>query len=212
MEEERDGAKARKRLRALAFSGGLLPLALGLPGAQASSALPGFTGALTTPTAFSQAFESGAAGVSRQGSQTRIFVNYGAWETGELTLATSGTDLVVHAKYTLRPESRGLPALALGETGLFGPHPSLYLAAGGNLRVREGGSRLRLAGGVSTGRALPPLFASAEVRVSRVAGFVAEWSRRLNLGVRVNPTAQFRVLFGLVRRRSRIGVSYDVGL
>jgi hypothetical protein len=193
---------------------GFLPLALCLfsSPAGASSALPGFTGALTTPTAFSQAFQSGAAGVTRFQGQTRAYLNYGAWETGEATLSTDGRDLRVHAKYTLLAESPHTPALAVGETGLLGRHASVYAVAGGNLWVRDGGSRLRLAGGVASRGVLPPLFASAEVRVSRVAAFLAEWSRQFNFGLSLHPTAEFRVTFALVRHRGGLGVSYDIGL
>jgi hypothetical protein len=180
--------------------------------AQASSALPGFTGALTTPTAFSQAFQSGATGLNRFQGQTRGFLNYGAWESGELTLSTAGTDLRVHAKYTLLGESPRTPALAIGGTGFLGHHPSLYAVAGGNVRVRDEGPQLRLAGGVATRGVLPPLFFSAEVRVSRVAGLMAEWSRSFNVGLRVHPSAQFRVMFGVVHHRAGLGVNYDIGL
>jgi hypothetical protein len=150
--------------------------------------------------------------VTRFQGQTRAFLNYGAWETGELTLSTGGTDLLVHAKYTLLAESPHTPALAVGGTGLFGRDASLYAVAGANLRVRDGGPQLRLAGGVATRGVLPPLFASAEVRVSRVAAFMAEWSRRINVGVRLHPTAQFRVMIGFVHHHAGLGVNYDVGL
>ena len=200
--------------RILAFSLGLLALTLCDPMSptQASSALPGFTGVLTSPTAFSQAFQSGAAGLAQFQGQTRAFINYGAWETGEVTLSIAGTELLFHAKYTLLPESPRTPALAIGGTGLLGHDPSVYVVAGGNVRVREGGPQFRLAGGVATRGVLPPLFASAEVRVSPAATLVAEWAQRFNVGVRVNPTAQFRVLIGLVRRQAALGISYDIGL
>ena len=64
----------------------------------------------------------------------------------------------------------------------------------------------------ATRGALPSLFASAEARVSPVASLQVEWSRRINAGMLFHPTAQFRVLVGLVRRHAGLGVSYDVGL
>jgi len=202
-----------KKLGPFAFASGLLGLTLPLPSpARANSALPGFTGVLTTPTAFSQAFESGAAGLTRFQGRTRGFLNYGAWESGELTLSAGAGTLRAHAKYTLLEERPRGPALAVGGIGLLGRDASLYAVAGGNLRIRSAGSQLRLAGGVATRGALPPLFASAELRVSHIAALLAEWSRGLNLGVRVHPTAQVRVMLGFVHRRPGLGVSYDVGL
>jgi hypothetical protein len=177
-----------------------------------SPALPGFTGVLVTPTPFSQAFQSGAVGVSGYRSHARLFLNYGAWETGELTLSGDPIDLRAHAKYTLRPETGRGPAVAVGVTELFGGDRSLYLVAGGNLRVRASGSQLRLSGGLATRGALDSLFAGAEVRVSQVAALQAEWSHTLNIGLRLDPTAQFRVLVGLVERRGALGISYDIGL
>ena len=180
--------------------------------APASPALPGFTGVLVTPTPFSQAFQSGAVGVSGYRSHQRFFLNYGAWETGELTLSGDPIDLRAHAKLTLRPETGRGPAVAVGVTELFGGDRSLYVVAGGNLRVRASGSQIRLSGGLATRGALDTLFAGAEVRVSRVAALQAEWSHTLNIGLRLDPTAEFRVLVGLVEHRGALGVSYDIGL
>jgi hypothetical protein len=190
----------------------LLTALIAAPAARSSPALPGFTGVLVTPTPFSQAFQSGAAGVSGYGSRQRFFLNYGAWETGELTLSGDPIDLRAHAKLTLRPETGRGPAVAVGVTELFGGDRSLYAVAGGNLRMHASGSQLRLSGGLATRGALDTLFAGAEVRVSHVAVLQAEWSHTLNFGLRLDPTAQFRVLVGLVQRRGVLGVSYDIGL
>jgi hypothetical protein len=178
----------------------------------ASPALPGFTGVLTTPTAFSQAFQSGALGFAQYRGHTRAFLNYGVWETGEIVLSADGLKLRAHAKYTLLPESPRTPALAVGGTELLGRRPSFYAVASGNVRVRSGGSQLRLSGGLATRGALSPLFAGAELRINRVATFQTEWSPQWNTGLRINPSAQFRVMVGFVRRRAGLGVSYDIGL
>jgi hypothetical protein len=201
---------ASSLFRGCAFSLGAFGLSSAL--AAASPALPGFTGVLTTPNAFSQAFQSGAVGLANSGQRGRAFLNYGLWETGELTVAGDPLDPRLHAKYTLRPEAPRRPAVAVGGAGLLGGSPSLYVVAGGNLRVRSGGSRLRLAGGVATRGLLPPLFTSAELRLGRVALLQTEWSRGLNIGLRMDPTAQFRLQVGLVHSRAALGVSYDVGL
>ncbi len=211
-------AKGRRKLAKASVSAHhtvlLLPFALFLlpSAAAASPALPGFTGVLTTPTAFSQAFQSGAVGLASLEGRSHAFLNYGAWETGELTVTGDASTVRLHAKYTARPETARRPALAVGGTELLGGRPSLYAVAGGNLRVREGGSRVRLSGGLATRGALAPLFAGAEVRVSRIAVLQTEWSRSINVGLRVDPTAQFRLQAGLVRGRGALGISYDVGL
>jgi hypothetical protein len=179
---------------------------------RASPALPGFTGVLTIPTAFSQAFQSGAVGLAEYRQHRRAFLNYGAWETGEVVFSVDPNGLRLHAKYTLLPESPRNPALALGGTELLGSHPSLYAVASGNLHVRSGGSQLRLSGGLATRGALSPLFAGAELRINRITTFQTEWSSQLNAGLRLNPTAEFRVMVGFVRHRPGLGVSYDIGL
>jgi hypothetical protein len=179
--------------------------------APASPALPGFTGVLTTPSAFSQAFQSGAAGFSVTRHRARAYVNYGAWETGEVALTAGSPPLRAHLKVTLRPETAHGPALAVGVTELLGSDASLYAVAGGNLRVRDSGARLRIAGGVATNGALPAVFTNVELRVSRVAVLAVEWARAINLGLRLDPTAEFRVLIGRVRGSGSFGLSYDIG-
>jgi hypothetical protein len=59
---------------------------------------------------------------------------------------------------------------------------------------------------------LAPLFASTEIRLGSVTLLQAEWARRLNVGFRFDPTAQFRLQVGLVHRRPALGISYDIGL
>ena len=208
MKEKAEVSRQKAKLPSLVpFAFCLLPSPL-----CASPALPGFTGVLTTPTAFSQAFQSGAVGFAEYRQHRRAFLNYGAWETGELVFSADPGGLRLHAKYTLLPESPRNPALALGGTELLGSRPSLYAVASGNLHVRTGGSQLRLSGGLANRGALSPLFASAELRINRIATFQTEWSTQWNTGLRFNPTAEFRVMVGFVRRRAGLGVSYDIGL
>jgi hypothetical protein len=182
--------------------------------AAASPALHGFTGALTTPSALSQAFQSGAAGLSFRPERVRLYLNYGIVETGEVTVSGTPLDFRLHAKYTWRPQGPHSPAVAVGVAELFGGahQTSLYLVAGGALRAGTNLPGLRLAAGVATRGLLRSLFANAELPVARPVSLIGEWNGHLNGGARVDVTAEVRVLLGVVNDRAALGVSYDIGL
>jgi hypothetical protein len=194
------------------YLAGLL-ICVALRPAAASPALTGFTGALTTPSALSQAFQSGAVGLALHPEETRLFLNYGLLETGEITLSGTPLDARLHAKWSWRLQGPHSPGVAVGVAELFaGEHQtSLYAVAGGELP----GGRLpgiRLAAGVATRGVLHSVFANAEIPVARVVSLIAEWNGHVNAGIRVDPTAELRVLLGLVREQVAVGVSYDIGL
>jgi hypothetical protein len=192
----------------------LLLLGATLRAAVASPALTGFTGVLTSPSALSQAFQSGAVGVSLLPEHTRLFLNYGLLETGEITLSGTPLDVRLHAKYTWRLQGSHSPAVAVGVAELFGggDATSLYLVAGGQLPAGGRLPGIRLAAGVATSGALRPFFANTEIPVAPVMSLIAEWNGHVNAGVRVDPTAEIRILLGIVRDHAAFGVSYDIGL
>jgi hypothetical protein len=182
--------------------------------AAASPALHGFTGALTTPSALSQAFQSGALGLAVRPERVRLYLNYGIFETGEVTVSGTPLDFRLHAKYTWRPQGPHSPGVAVGVAELFGGahQTSLYLVAGGALRARAHLPGLRLAAGVATRGLLRSVFASAELPVARPVSLIGEWNGHLNGGARVDVTAEIRVLLGVVNDRAALGISYDIGL
>lgn len=182
--------------------------------AAASPALHGFTGALTTPSALSQAFQSGSAGLGVRPERVRLYLNYGIVETGEVTVSGTPLDFRLHAKYTWRPQGPHSPAVAVGVAELFGGahQTSLYLVAGGELRAGANLPGLRLAAGVATRGLLRSLFANAELPVARQVSLIGEWNGHLNGGARVDVTAEVRVLLGVVYDRAALGISYDIGL
>jgi hypothetical protein len=195
------------------YLAGLL-ICVALHPAAASPALTGFTGALTTPSALSQAFQSGAVGLALRPEHTRLFLNYGLLETGEVTLSGTPFDARLHAKWSWRPQGPHSPGVAVGVAELFaGEHQtSLYAVAGGQLASGGRLPALRLAAGVATRGVLRSFFANTEIPVARAMSLIAEWNGHVNAGIRVDPTAEVRVLVGLVRERAAIGVSYDIGL
>jgi hypothetical protein len=182
--------------------------------AAASPALHGFTGALTTPSALSQAFQSGAAGLAIHPERVRLYINYGIVETGELTISGTPLDFRLNAKYTWRPQGPHSPGLAVGVAELFGGshRTSFYAVAGGELRAGPNLPGLRLAAGVATRGLLHPVFANAELPVARPVSLIVEWNGHVNGGARVDLTAEIRLLLGVVNERAAVGVSYDIGL
>jgi hypothetical protein len=192
----------------------LLLILVALRPAGASPALPGFTGALTTPTTVSQAFEGFALGASAHPERTRLFLNYGLFETAEITLSGTPFEARLHGKWTWRQQGSRSPAIALGVADLFrgSDQTSVYAVAGGQLPAGRRLAGARFAAGVATRGVLEPVFINAEAPFAQGWSLVAEWNRWINAGIRVEATPQIRVLVGIVREDLAVGVSYDIAL
>jgi hypothetical protein len=197
----------------------LVSLATVRPAAAAPNFL-GATGLLNTPTADVLRHREWNVHVHGTDDFVTYGANFGIVENLEIGVTAfdrnhgGGTDALINLKYRLLPETKSVPAIAVGAvdvTDEFNVDPSIYLVVSkalGKLSSGAGGYQLR--GHVGIGQGIyDGVFGGLDLILTPRVMLIAEYdSDDFNAGVRFGLTPEVRADLGVLNGKFGAGLSY----